>query len=305
MLGSFLGLMAAMAIGSPSVVQAQTLALAPANSLPQAATVERPSPPTKRRPESLGVKTTGKSAFIADVTTGAVLFAKDPHRVASIASLTKLMTAIVFLDQKPDLDKTVTLVDGDFDGEGKAVFPSGETFTQRDLLKAMLVGSVNAAANALARSSVGKEKFVELMNQKAKELNLKSPVFADPSGVNPRNRANAADVAALLSLASGNKDIREISEMPSVTVHGIVNNRAYRIDSTNLLLGTYLNKKPFHVVAAKTGSLPEAGYCMAMVTANAQGHEIVAVELGSDNHFSRYQDIKAMTTWAFDAYSWE
>ena len=305
MLGSFLGLMAAMAIGSPPAAQAHTLALAPVNSLPQAAAVERPSPPKKRRPESLGVKTTGKSAFIADVTTGSVLFAKDPHRVAPIASLTKLMTAMVFLDQKPDLDMTVTLIDADFDGEGKAVLPSGETFTKRDLLKAMLVGSVNAAANALARTSGGKEKFVELMNQKAKELKLKSPTFADPSGVDPRNRANAADVAALLSIASGKKDIRDSSELSSVTIHGITGNRDFRIDSTNLLLGSFLNKKPFRVVAAKTGSLPEAGYCMAMVTANAEGHQIVAVELGSNNHFSRYQDIKAMTGWAFDAYRWE
>jgi D-alanyl-D-alanine carboxypeptidase len=77
------------------------------------------------------------------------------------------------------------------------------------------------------------------------------------------------------------------------------------IPATNLLLKTYLNKDPYKIVAAKTGSLPEAGYCMAQLTKNAQGNEIVAVELGNDNHFSRYQDIKAMTAWAFETYQWE
>jgi serine-type D-Ala-D-Ala endopeptidase (penicillin-binding protein 7) len=273
--------------------------------LPEAKTISKPVGPRKRRPESFGVKTSAASVFVADVATGSVLYAKDPHRVMPIASITKLMTAMVFLDQKPDMKKTVTIQAGDFDGEGKAYFKTGDVFTNEELLKTMLSGSVNASAHAIARSSVGKEAFVKAMNEKAQSLGLKTPHFVEASGVDPENKASAADVAAILSNAAKYPFVREFAEMPVVEVTSRSTGEKYKIDSTNLLLSTYLNKSPYKIVAAKTGSLPEAGFCMTQITRNAAGNEIVAVELGSDNHFSRYQDIKALTTWAFDTYTWD
>jgi D-alanyl-D-alanine carboxypeptidase len=80
--------------------------------------------------------------------------------------------------------------------------------------------------------------------------------------------------------------------------------REVRVKSTNLLVGSFLNKKPYTIVAAKTGTLPQAGHCMAQITRNADGHQVVAVELGGDNHLGRFQDIKALTAWSFDAYEW-
>lgn len=303
MLASFLGAIAAYVI-APAPVQAQELSFF--RQLPSAASVQRVKPPTKRLANSLGVKTNSPSVFVADLATGSVLFAKDPHRVMPIASLTKLVTAMVFLDRKPDLDKTLTYAPEDIDkSEGKIVIPPGETVTLRDVLKTMLVGSVNASANAIARVTGGEERFAELMNQKVKDLGLRTPVFVEPSGVDPRNRASAADVGAILSAASAYPDIREMAHLSVVMAHAINSNKDYKVLSTNLLLPTYLNKNPYTIVAAKTGSLPEAGYCMAQITKNKEGREIVAVELASDNHFSRYQDIKALTTWAFDTYEWK
>lgn len=300
MIGSLLGALAALSLATPAQAQSATFL----NTLPQAKAVDKPLPPVKKRVESLGVKTGAPSAFVADMASGSVLFAKNPHRVMPIASLTKLMTAMVVLDMKPDMSATVAMRSEDFDRESKAIFKVGDELTYADLLKTMLVGSVNASANALARATLGEQKFVEAMNRKAKELGLASPHFTDPSGIDPGNQANAADIAAIISKASGYKEVREAAKMSEVTVRGRRTNQAYNVKSTNLLLGGFLNKPPYAIVTAKTGSLPEAGYCMAQVTRDADGHEVVAVELGNDNHFDRYQDIKSLTYWAFDTYEW-
>jgi D-alanyl-D-alanine endopeptidase (penicillin-binding protein 7) len=274
------------------------------NTFPQAQPVVRPIAPTKKRVESLGVKTSAPSAFVADVASGSVLYAKNPHRVMPIASLTKLMTAMVVLDLKLDLSETVVLKGEDFDRESKAVFRVGDELTYGDLLQTMLVGSVNASAKALARATLGEAEFIQAMNRKAVELGLKSPRFTDPSGLDAGNQASAADVAALITTAAGYKEIRDAAKLQEITVRGRRTNQAYSVKTTNMLIGGFLNKPPYSIVTAKTGSLPEAGYCMAQITRDAEGHEIVAVQLGNDNHFSRYQDIKSLTYWAFETYEW-
>lgn len=303
MIGSVFGFVASIAMSQPA--HAETLARTHLYSLPVAANVVRPQPPKKRRPESLGVKTTASSAFVADLATGSVLYAKNPHHVQPIASITKLVTAMVFLDLKPDLSKTITFMEEDFDHESKPVFKVGESMTYEDALRSLLVGSVNATANAIARTTLGKEQFVAAMNEKMKKLGVRSPVFVEPSGIDAQNRSNAADVAAIISTAVRYPEIRKFSVLSQVDVRGKISNEGYKVKSTNLLLSTYLNKKPYTIVTAKTGSLPEAGYCMAQVTRNEAGNQIVVVELGSNNHFSRFQDVKALTTWAFDTYTWE
>ena len=295
MLGSILGIAAALAIASPMPAQAATTS-------GQAVRV-----PYKRDEAGLGIRTTARSAFIADLVTGKVLYAKNAHQVLPIASITKLVTAMVVLDGHPDdLTQPVLFTEADMDRESKVVIPPGESLPMSEVVRLMLVGSVNSAANALARVSAENEaQFVQRMNAKMRELHLKSPVFTDPSGVDATNRASAADVAAILAFASNYPEVRESAKLSEVTVRGRLSNRSYTVKSTNLLLSSYLNKAPYGIVAAKTGSLPEAGYCMAQLTKNAAGNQIVAVELGSDNHFSRYQDIKALTAWAFQSYTWK
>lgn len=263
-----------------------------------------PAAPTKLRAQSLGIGTTSPSVFVADVATGKVLYAKRPHDVQSIASLAKLMTAMVILDANLDLDEPVAIIKSDLKDEWRSVFSEGDVIKRGDLLKALLVGSVNAAGNALARTSFGMEGFVAAMNNKAKKLNLASPVFVDPVGIHPNNRASAADVAALMSLSLSYSEIRKIAALSSVDIR-TGGGEAYTVKSTNLLLDSFLNDGSFNIVGAKTGSLPEAGYCMTQVTRDKAGHEIVVASLGSSDHFSRFQDVKALTAWAFDTFSWE
>jgi D-alanyl-D-alanine endopeptidase (penicillin-binding protein 7) len=296
MLANVFGVMAAVSVASPT---------APLAPLPTATPVDRAIvSPIKRRTESLGLRTTSPSVFVADVASGRVLFAKDPHRVMPIASLTKVMTAMVFLDSQPDWGKVVEFLAEDFDGESTPVFVIGERMTLREVFDSMLIGSVNASANVLARETGGKPAFVARMNEKARQLNLKSPVFVEPSGIEPANRASAADVAAMLVTGAGYAEIRDVSKRTEVVIPSRIGRKEYRIKSTNLLLTTDLNKNKYRIVTAKTGSLPEAGFCMGQVTTIGPGREVVVVELGNDNHFSRYQDIKNLTYWAFDTYEW-
>jgi D-alanyl-D-alanine endopeptidase (penicillin-binding protein 7) len=298
---SFLGFLAALTLVNPA--SAATVS----RPLPRVPEVQAAQPvvkPVKKDVRRLGVATSGKGVFAADAKTGTVLFAKHPHDVMPIASLTKLMTAMVFLDTKPDLDTKLTIQREDFVDEGKAVFNVGDVMTEREALEALLVGSVNVAGNALARVSLGNEAFVKAMNEKARSLKLASPVFVEPTGIDPRNRANAADVAAMLTTALGYPEIRALASKPEADAK-TQTGKAYAVPSTNLLLASFLNRKPYQIIGAKTGSLPEAGYCMAQLTRDANGNEVVVASLGSANHFSRFQDIKSVTAWAFDAYEWK
>ncbi|MFZ6014913.1 MAG: D-alanyl-D-alanine carboxypeptidase family protein [Patescibacteria group bacterium] len=261
--------------------------------------------PVKKDARDLGVAHTGQSAFVADVKSAGVLYAHKPHDVHSIASLTKLMTAMVALEANDNLEEEIVFVKEDFDPTVRSELRINDNITRDQVLSALLVGSVNEAANALARNSgMTREEFILRMNQKAREMGLQSLVFTEPTGLDAGNKGNAADVAGLLTAAIRNKDIydRMQSDLIIITTKF---GRQYKIDTTNLLRTSYLNQEPYRIIGAKTGSLPAAGYCLAQVTQNADGNQVVAVLLGSDNHFSRYQDVKALTAWAFDAYRWE
>src|SRR5260221_7605365 len=122
MIGTLIGALAVLTMSSPAEAHAAVLA-----TLPSAKpAITRPAAPKKVRLASVGIRTSAQCAFIADVATGQVLYAKDAHHVLPIASLTKLVTAMVFLDQHPDLSKTVVVTDDDADPETKQVFPAGE-----------------------------------------------------------------------------------------------------------------------------------------------------------------------------------
>lgn len=259
--------------------------------------------PVKIRPESVGVEITAKAAFILDVASGEGLFEKDEQSAHPIASLTKLMTAMTFLDTNPDLTEEVVVLSEDDPREGRSVLQIGERLTKGELLQALLVGSVNTAGNTLARTTGGKKTFVKKMNEKARELQLQRATFFEPTGLDANNQATARDVARMLRAALNYPEIREATEHNSIVLPGRVSGKPYDIKSTNLLLGSFLNKGAYRIVAAKTGSLPEAGFCIAQVTRH-DGHEIIAVVLGSSDHFSRFQDAKALTYWAFQTYGW-
>ncbi len=260
--------------------------------------------PIKKDPKNVGVAIGGESGFIADVDSGAVLFAKNPHDIRPMASLTKLMTALVIIESPVGLEGDLNLVRDDFDVQIRNTFFSGETMQRRDALAAMLIGSINELGEAFARSSgYTRADFIKRMNEKAQELNLRSMRFADPTGLDSRNQGSAADVAALLTIVLRNPELRPLLSRQKIDVKG-VSGSEYVIESTNLLLDSFLNQDPYQIIGAKTGSLPEAGYCLAQVTRHKDRQEVVVVSLGGSEHLQRFQDVKAMTYWAFDSYKW-
>lgn len=292
-------------VGSLALQAARQAPTGGLNGLPVAKYVAVTSEaPTKKNQATLGIDVDAQSAVVMDVASGQMLYEKDSHTAVPIASLSKILTAMVFLDGKPNLDDQVTFTAEDDAVLGKTVIPTGEVLTKREVLKTLLIGSVNESANVLARTSGGQEAFVAAMNRKARAIGMEHAVFFDPSGLDSRNKASARDVALALRAALGYPDLRQTTEQASVNLVGRATNRKYLIKTTNLLLSSDLNKKPYHIIAAKTGTLPEAGFCMAQATRDANGHEVIAVVLGGGTHFTRFQDVKALTYWSFQNFEW-
>jgi len=262
-----------------------------------------PAPPAKKEDASAAPSVSARAAIVVDVGSGEVLFAKDAEVVRPMASLTKLLTAMVVLDQGLRGEELITVDTRDF-VEARPEFMVGDTMTREEALRAMLVGSVNELANAFARSSEGgKEGFLEAMREKAAVLGLSKTVVEEPSGINPRNQSSAADVARLMRAALGYPMIRGMTTTGSVTVTTTVG-KTLKLDSTNLLLPSALNQDPLRIIAGKTGSLPEAGYCLAQVTQNAEGKQVIVVGMGNVDHFVRFSDVRTLTEWALETFEW-
>jgi serine-type D-Ala-D-Ala endopeptidase (penicillin-binding protein 7) len=264
-----------------------------------------PITPMKINPTNVGVSVTAKSAIVADIGSGAVLYAKDAKVPRPIASLSKIMTAMVVLDTGLHSDDQLVIYANEVEvGDGSTYLRSGESLPRGLALKAMLSQSVNELANAFADAFPGgRTAFVQAMNDKAHQLGMTSAAFVDPSGLSPHNVASALDIASMLRSASAYPEIRDAGQTATLTFQ-TVQGRSVKIASTNLLLSSYLNKDPYSIIVGKTGSLPEAGFCLGQVTRGQDGHEVVAVVLGSVDHFSRFQDAKALTGWAFASYKW-
>lgn len=269
--------------------------------LPRAA----PRPPQKKEDSrSIGIMTTAQSALVFDEGTGTVLFTKDPQKKLPLASLTKLMTAIVFLDQKPDWDKKIRLTRAD-DREGGIVYArSPEEVTVRDLFNMALVGSVNNAAIALARSTdLNQKEFVAEMNKMAEEMGLKNTVFADPTGLLPENQGTARDVAKLIAAAMEKEEIRSAVVQKKYVFSPTNISKTYYVKSTDELLWSFLNVEPYNFIGGKTGYIEESGYNLAVEVLRG-GHKIIAVVLGSATTEDRFKEIKGLVNWAFENYNW-
>jgi D-alanyl-D-alanine endopeptidase (penicillin-binding protein 7) len=143
------------------------------------------------------------AAIIFNPETGQVLWSENAQDKRSIASITKVMTAMVFLEDNPDLSQEITIERGDVYAASTTFLRANERISLNNVLHLTLIASDNAAARALARvSHGGTAAFVERMNEKAIELGLESTTFADPSGLNPENVSSAYDLSRLISFAS-------------------------------------------------------------------------------------------------------
>lgn len=259
--------------------------------------------PIKKDPRRLGVEVTAESALVVDAKTGRILFGKNIHSERPLASITKLMTALVLLDLKLDPSEPITLLESDRQPLGRYYLAPGDVVGRRELFRLSLGASANNATSALVRTSgLSADGFSERMNQKAKELGIKAK-FLDPIGLNPGNVSNTLGVQKLLRAAMQHDEIREATTLKSVT---LTKNKTERFttDSTNDLLVTFLARSPYAIVGGKTGFIEEAGYCLAQ-TVRYGGHDVDVVVLGATEHLLRFEEVKALAVWTFDAYTWE
>ncbi len=260
--------------------------------------------PTKTNPRSLGVVTSAVSAIIVDRKSKAVLFEKNVSVPRSIGSITKLMTAYVFLQSKPDLDEVVSIQPEDIRYGGIQHVSMYAPVRARDLLAASLISSDNTATAALVRlTGMMEGDFVSHMNETASSFGMKQTTFADSTGLSSNNQSVVYDVVLMLDRIAEEKEIRKLTQKLTATIVG-QDERTFFLKSTDELLGTFVNRKPYKIVTAKTGFLPEAGYCLGSVFSKNDSNEIIVVVLGSETKAGRFQDVKGLATWAYKTFVW-
>lgn len=234
---------------------------------------------------------TAKAYVVIDVANGQVLVQKNAETIWPPASLTKLVTAMVVLDTKPKLTKTVAMTKADEVGGARLATKAGIKYTLRDLLYASLVASTNNGINASARSTgLSRKKFVEKMNQKAKEIGATQTVFYEPSGINEKNQTTADDYAKIVTAAYKYPLIADAASRQTYSLRS-TNNRRYshNLKNTNKLLGD----SDFNFLG-KTGYLEESQYNFASLVQDLSGNKLAVVVLGSQNSSTQFKEAREL-----------
>jgi serine-type D-Ala-D-Ala endopeptidase (penicillin-binding protein 7) len=234
------------------------------------------------------------AAIIYNPETHEVIWEENSQDKRSIASITKVMTAVIFVESDPDLSQVVTIERADTYAASTTHLWQGVQVSVRDLLHLLLISSDNAAARALARVSPwGPVGFVERMNEKAAELGLQSTTYADPSGLDAANVSSAYDMARLISYAASDERISEIMRKAEYTA--MLGRRPLTIRSTNQLMRTELEGS---VLGGKTGFIARSGYCLATLLKLPQVNQPVAVVvLGARSNASRFTEVRNLFSW--------
>ena len=233
------------------------------------------------------------AAIIYNPETNQILWEENSQTQRSIASITKVMTATVFLENNPELTEPVTVQRGDVFQASTTHLHANDKVTTDDLLHLLLIASDNAAARALARvSPLGSEGFIRRMNEKAEELGLESTHYADPSGLLSENVSSAYDMARLITHASQDERISSIMRTNEYTVYS--GKRPITFHSTNHLL----REGNVDVRAGKTGFITKAGYCLATVLRlQGSSQDVAVVVFGARSNAGRFMETQNLFNW--------
>ncbi len=243
------------------------------------------------------------SGIAIDCESGSLLFSKEIDKQVPIASLTKLLTALVFLDHNPGWETFYKIRAEDRREGGKIYVYTGEEIKIKDLFYLSLVGSANTATVALVHSTgMSEEKFVQAMNDRAKEIGLKETYFYDAVGLDYANISTAKEVAQFTQFALANKDISQATlakRYEFCTREG----KKTIVDSTDMLLHVF-PQNGIKIIGGKTGYIKMAGYCFTGKFINQAGKEIVSVILGGIDRDSRFHQTKELVKWVYENYQW-
>ncbi len=245
---------------------------------------------------------TAKSAIIVflnrETAKENILYQKNSNQKLPIASLTKIMTAIIALenlnqDQLIKISKNSVMSDGNNGG-----LIIDEELSVKDLLYIMLIESSNDAATALAGDNpeITHDKFIDLMNKKAKELGLNTTSFSDPTGLDNNNRSSVLDLAMLGKKIIEIPLLLDIITTKEITLYSWDKKIVHNLKTTNKLFGRNLA-----ILGGKTGYTTEAGGCMLTIF-KINDNYLIGVVLGSEN---REDDTEKLIDWAQNAWLWK
>jgi D-alanyl-D-alanine endopeptidase (penicillin-binding protein 7) len=236
-------------------------------------------------------------AFVVDQDTDEVLVSKNSEAVLPIASLTKLMTAMVVLDARQPMDELIEVTQEDVDTEknSSSRLAVGTTLTRGEALHLALMSSENRAAHVLGRYYPGGLRaFVPAMNQKSRQLGMFDSHFVDPTGLNSQNQSSAKDLVSLVKAASQKALIRELSVSLGYVLQS--GPRLVQFRNTNSLV----HNPSWSIGLQKTGYIVEAGRCLVM-QARMAGRRLIMVFLDSAGKYSRLGDAERVRHWLENA----
>lgn len=242
------------------------------------------------------------SIIVRDNRSGMILFAKDPYAQRPIASITKLMSALVVLERQLEWTATTTVAaDIGFDSSMYA----GDTYTLLELWNAALVGSSNKAIVTLADATgMTREEFVSRMNQKAFELGMNETVFVEPSGLSAGNVSTASDITILLDEAMQHTEIREASLLREQELYSLERKKEHHMWSTNWLMLGWIPHSFTTIIGGKTGYIPDSLYNFTVQLVDARGHILDVVVLGAEEYNARFTEARDAAMWAYESYAW-
>ena len=241
------------------------------------------------------LKLRSKAAIVFDERDNEVIMERNAGEVVPVASLTKLMTAMVILDAELDMDEVITITKEDKDRirYSKSRLRYGTQFTREDLLLIALAASENRAASALARTYPGgTEAFVNAMNNTAEAIGLSNTRFADAAGLSNDNVSTAQELMQLVKAASEYPVIREYTTQTRHRITELNSQREITFGNTNRLV----RKVSWPISLSKTGFTKDAGNCLVMQT-KINARPVIIVLLESWGKLSKYGDSNRIKKW--------
>ncbi|KKQ18241.1 MAG: Serine-type D-Ala-D-Ala carboxypeptidase [Berkelbacteria bacterium GW2011_GWA1_36_9] len=263
--------------------------------------------PPQKRPDSKDPNINSKAAILIDVESFKTLYQENSDLKVPIASTTKIMTALVVLEDYPDKMNDIVSLTGEMvNVEGSdAQLRSSEKISVENLLKGALIVSGNDAAYSLASYLGGKDQFVNKMNEKAKYLGLNDTSYKDPAGLNDEGYSSANNLAILGAYALRNNTFADIVKTPEVTVVSSDGAVVHDFKSSNRMLRTEEQYYYPFAIGIKTGFTLEAGHCLVSA-AEKDGHRLVAVVLNTNENTvtASAKESRKLLDWGFNNWVW-
>jgi D-alanyl-D-alanine endopeptidase (penicillin-binding protein 7) len=276
------------------------------DSIPAVLPVSRPRVPVlKNKDTQFGGVLTAAVAIVVDDQSNTILYKKNPEEIRSLASITKLMSALVLTDLPINWSSSTIVSDEDADPSSHHI-DVGERYTFENLWKIALVGSSNSAIRTLVRSAgFTDEQFADLMNRKAEALGLNSLRFVEPTGLDSRNMGSAADILRLLKAALKVDHIAEALHTSEYFAEPLNKKTKHQVWSTNWLLTNWVpNTFDKDVLVGKTGFIDQSGYNFVVRVPGPKSHVVRVVVLGAATNEARFSEARDLAKWVFDNYAW-